>query len=196
MVPKGSAYAEAFMLVLVMMQVMVPPQGLHPAEGRIPGMNGIMHGAIQQVTQYKAGEEHKSMLPHNHEHDGKKAGRYDEAWDRRDEEAFLIPGIMVVVAMHDIYNAARPFAFSDHMKNPAVHDVFKKSPEKHAGQEKKGGLATTETKSCHGKIGEADEHGQVHAPDHQGMGLGQKFKGGILKQLRLPLVMNFLKFHQ
>jgi len=45
-VPDGAAHPEAFMLVLVMMQMMVPPQRLHPFERRVPGMDRIMHAAI------------------------------------------------------------------------------------------------------------------------------------------------------
>ena len=45
-VPDGAAHPVTFVLVLVMMEVMIPPQRLHPFERRVPGMNRIMHAAI------------------------------------------------------------------------------------------------------------------------------------------------------
>jgi hypothetical protein len=45
---------KPFFLVFVMMQVVVAPQRLHPFKRRVPGMDGVMHGSIQQVAQHKA----------------------------------------------------------------------------------------------------------------------------------------------
>ena len=46
-VPDRAAYTKTFMIILVMMQVVIAPQWFHPSERRIPGMNGIVHGAIE-----------------------------------------------------------------------------------------------------------------------------------------------------
>ena len=49
------------MFILVMMQVMVSPEWFHPFKRRVPGMDGIVHGTIHQVTQQKTGEEHECI---------------------------------------------------------------------------------------------------------------------------------------
>src|SRR6185312_216582 len=59
MIPDGAADAETFAFILVMMQVMIAPEGLHPFERGIPGVDSIVHAAIEQITQEETGEEHK-----------------------------------------------------------------------------------------------------------------------------------------
>ena len=62
MVPKRGAYTESLVVIFVVMQMMISPQGLHPFKWWIPRMNGIVHGAIHQVTQNKTREKHESIL--------------------------------------------------------------------------------------------------------------------------------------
>ena len=49
-IPNRAADTKALVLVFIMMKVMIAPQRFHPFEWRIPGMNGIMHSSIHQVT--------------------------------------------------------------------------------------------------------------------------------------------------
>jgi hypothetical protein len=51
-----------------MMQVVVSPQGFHPFERWVPGMNGIMHSTIHEIAQQEAGKEHECITAHNKIH--------------------------------------------------------------------------------------------------------------------------------
>src|SRR5687768_3373667 len=100
---------------------------------------------------------------------------------------------MVVVAMHYIYELLSSFAFGNHMECPAVHDVFKKCPEKHTCNKQNRDSQYTEFKIGCRVIAKSNHYRQVDPPDHQRMGLGEKLQSRVLKQLRLSFIMNFLK---
>ena len=57
MVPQGGTYAKAPVFIFIMMQVVIAPQSFHPPEWRIPGMDRIVHGSVDQVSKHEAGEE-------------------------------------------------------------------------------------------------------------------------------------------
>jgi len=52
------------MIILIMMKVMIAPKRLHPFERRVPGMDGIMHGAIKKIAKNKTRKEHKDIIAH------------------------------------------------------------------------------------------------------------------------------------
>src|SRR5882757_7863877 len=60
-VPKGAADAKSFVLVLVMVEMVVAPERLHPSKWRVPGMDSVVHAAIEEITKDKAGEEHEDI---------------------------------------------------------------------------------------------------------------------------------------
>ncbi len=169
------------MLILVMMQVMVPPQRFHPFEGWIPGMNGIMHGTIHQVAQQKARKEHESIAAHNQVHQPEYGRRNDEAGYGRHEESLPVPGIVMVIAMQGIYKLGGARRFGDPVKNIPVSDVFKECPEEHPRKKYKEDPPGTVIISCGRGINDKTEDGDIHAPDHQGVSLGQRFQEIILE---------------
>src|SRR5829696_5867477 len=73
-VPDGGAHPEATLFVFIMMQVMVAPERLHPFKWRVPGVNGVMHGAVHQITEYKTREEHENIPVHYQVHQCKYDG--------------------------------------------------------------------------------------------------------------------------
>src|ERR1044072_8528108 len=62
MIPKRGAYTKSLVIVFVVMQVMISPQGFHPFERRVPRMNSIVHSAIHEVSQNKTREKHECIL--------------------------------------------------------------------------------------------------------------------------------------
>lgn len=73
--------------------------------------------------------------------------------------------------------------------------VFKKSPEKHAAQKSKDDPACCKPNRTT-VVKHINHYRGVHSPDHQWVCLGQHFKIGVLKKLRLALVMDFLELHR
>lgn len=132
MIPQRSADTEALLVTFIMMEVMVSPQWLHPFERRIPCMNGIMHGAIHEIPQEEAGEKDKSICPEDQIKNRKYHGSEDQAGHRRHEQAFPVPRIFVVVAMHDINDPLDTRVFADEVESKTMHQVFEESPEKHS----------------------------------------------------------------
>jgi hypothetical protein len=158
-------------------------------------MDGIVHRTIHQVAKHKTREKNKGIRPHEYEHQGENDGGNDQAGYGRHEKPFFIAGEVVVIAMHYIDHSLGFLTVCYHMKDPAVHQVFEKGPEEHTTKEKQRNPYRTELEPRNGIIAKSNDHRQVDAPDHERMGLCQKFKGRVLKQLRLPLIVNFLKFH-
>lgn len=117
-----------------MMKVVVTPQTLHPPEGRIPCVNGVMHAAINQISQNKTWKETKGSRPDEKAHQYENHGRQDQAGNGGHEQTLFVPGILMMVAVHHINNPFGAPAFRDVMKNKTMHQVFKKRPEKDTGK--------------------------------------------------------------
>ena len=129
-VPDGSAYAKTFVIIFIVMQVMIPPERLHPFERRVPGMDSVVHGTIYQITQYEAGEKNERIIFHHQVHDSENRRRDDEAGHRWHKQPFLIAGEVMMVTMHHIYKFLGSFTIRNGMKGETMHQVFKKRPEK------------------------------------------------------------------
>ena len=71
MVPDCGAYTKTLVFVLIMMKMMISPKPLHPLKRRVPGMNGIMHCAVHEITEKKAREKHKNILTTDQVHNPK-----------------------------------------------------------------------------------------------------------------------------
>src|ERR1700733_4819754 len=61
-VPDSCTDAKTHIVIFIMMKMVISPKRFHPFKGRVPGMDGIMHGAVHQVTEDKSGEKHKSAF--------------------------------------------------------------------------------------------------------------------------------------
>src|SRR5437868_5969157 len=73
MIPQCGTYSITIVLVLVVMEMMIAPQGFHPFKWRIPRVNSIMHGPIHEVAEYKARKESKHIPSHCQVHNSKKS---------------------------------------------------------------------------------------------------------------------------
>ncbi len=113
---------------------MVAPKWFHPFEWGIPGMNGIMHTAIDQIAQQKARKEHKAVGAHNQVHNAHNDTGKNQARNRGHKQALFIPGEMMVIAMEGIGEFFTPTRIRNPMENKAVGNVFKKRPEKYTSQ--------------------------------------------------------------
>jgi len=180
-VPEGAADAISFVLVLVVVQMMITPEWLHPFEGRVPGMDRIMHAAIQEITQHKAGEEHEDVVAHDQAEQEEKDRCDDQAGNGGHEQPFFIPGEMVVIAVHCIDESLRPLAIGHGMEGEPVHEIFKKGPEKDPAEEDEGDAPGQVAEVESRMIKEVTDNRQVHSPDDQGMRLCQHFQVLILK---------------
>src|SRR5438445_7982304 len=114
-----------------MMQVMVAPERFHPFERRVPGVDGIVHAAIEEIPKHKTGPEHEYVIAYDEVLQAEQRRGDDQAGYGRHEETFFVAGKMMVVAMHDIDDLLRSFTFRYHMKGPAMHDILEKGPEEH-----------------------------------------------------------------
>src|SRR5260221_5180881 len=102
---------------------------------------------------------------------------------------------MMVITMHDIYKFLRPFAISYPMKCKAVHQVFKKSPEKHTSKKSQGHPDNCKIKPFMAQIQKINHYRHVQSPDYQRMRFGQHFQVLVPKQLGLTFIMYFFEFH-
>ena len=195
MVPDRAADAKALVVVLIMMKMVVTPERLHPFEGWIPGMNGIMHAAIHQVAQHKPGPESKYIVTHEQVHDAKDGRGDDQAGYRGHKQTLLITGEMVVIAMHDIDELLCSGTLTHPMKGKPVHQVFEEAPEEATRDKGQRDPHHGIPQARSAVIQEIADDGHIDPPDHQGVRLGQHFHILILEQLRLTFIMDFFEFH-
>src|SRR6478609_9453407 len=97
-------------------------------------MNRIMHRSIHQVSKYKTREKHESKPVHQNIHQQKQNGGDDDTWHGGHEQPFFITRKMMMISMHHINYLLGAWAFSDHVKNPTVHNVFEKRPKETTGK--------------------------------------------------------------
>ena len=116
------------------MQVVVAPEGFHEFRwGK--SMYGVVHRAVTDIAKQETREERKRAPAHKKIH----AGEYDdseyETGHRWHEQAFLIPGVFVVHAVHSIYDLLCTGALYIHMEKVAVHNIFEQGPEECSSEE-------------------------------------------------------------
>jgi hypothetical protein len=194
-VPQGGAYAEAFMIVFVMMQVMIAPQCLHPFEGRRPCMYGVVHAGIYQVAQYKARPEYEGDMAHQYpEYEEQRAGyQYAGHWGHK--QPLFIPRIMVMITVQGIRKFPDAFAGADPVKQVTVRHVFKEGPAEYCSEEYGGDFCGRILQVAGAVIYHPGYNRRVHSPDNQGMCFGEHFKVTVAEKLRLSFVLNFFKLH-
>ena len=195
MVPKGGAHAEAIVFIFIVMEMMIAPKTLHPLEGRVPGVNGIVHAAIHQVSEYEAREEHECILTDEQVDDAEYGRCDDQAGYRRHEEPLFIARIVVVISVQRIDEFLRTRIIAHPVKEEAVREVFEKSPEEHTTEKSQQYSAHGIVQRGIAVIKHIHNHGQVHAPNNQGMCLGQHLQVIILKQPGLAFIVNFFELH-
>ncbi len=174
---------------------MVAPQRFHPPERRVPGMDGVMHGSVEQVAQNESRKKGKRIAPHQPVHDGENNGGDEDAGHRWHKQAVAVARVVMVVAVHDVNKLLRPRAFGHPVKRKTVHEVFEKRPEKNAAQSYQQNGACSKLQRRCGVQRHTDNEGKVHAPDNKGMAFGEQFEIWVAKQLRLPFVVNFIILH-
>lgn len=81
---------------------MIPPQRFHEAEWRIPGVNGIMQAAINEVSQQKAGKERESRIPDEQVLYPEYQRCEDQAGHRWHEQSLFVAGILMMIAVQEI----------------------------------------------------------------------------------------------
>lgn len=174
---------------------MIPPEGFHPLERGIPGMDGIMHAAVHQVTQEEAREKHECIAAHDQVHQPEKAGRNDQAGYGRHEQPLLIARIMMMVAVQCIYKLGGTRRLGHPVKNKTVCDVLKQGPEQHTPEKNEEDGTRTVIVFGGSEVNNITENGNIHPPDHQRMRLGQGFQKIVFKEPGLPFIMDFFKMH-
>jgi len=97
--------------------------------------------------------------------------------------------------VHDIHKLFYAFTFWRQMESIAVCQVFEECPEKHGTNKPDRNFASAEAQCTAGIDGKPDNEREIHTPDNQRVTFGEKFQNRILKKLRLPFVMDFLKLH-
>lgn len=78
--------------------------------------------------------------------------------------------------MQGVNEFGGPWCFWHPVKNITVGYVFKQCPEKHTAEENQqdGFGAVIVPGGC--QVNDIGKYGNVHAPNHQRMGLGQRFQ--------------------
>lgn len=100
-------------------------------------MNGIVHASVNKVANDKARKKSKNIMAYpkqvaNKIQNTKNYRCNNNAGYRRHKQPLFITGILVVIAMNNIYNTCSHLAFGYKMKYKPVDNVFKKRPEKYA----------------------------------------------------------------
>jgi hypothetical protein len=178
-----------------MMKMMIPPQWFHPFEGRIPGMNGIMHGAIHQIPQYKSGEKNEGIFFHCQVHDTEYGRRNDNTGNRRHEKTFFIPGKMMMISVQYIDKFLSFFTFCYCVKRKPVHQILEEGPEKTTSQKVEKNLYVVEIQPKMTQIYKIYNDRHIHPPNHQRVGFGQHFHVTVPEKLGLTFIMNLFKLH-
>ena len=80
---------------------------------------------------------------------------------------------------------------SNHVKEKAMSNVFKQSPEKHTTEKNKNNAPGCNPDAITAVIHHVNHNWQVHSPYHQWMGFGQHFKVWVFKKLCLAFIINF-----
>ena len=158
-------------------------------------MNGIVHGPIHKITQYKTREKYKSIFFHGQVHDPENSRGNDDAGNWGHEKTFFVTGEMMMIAMHHIDELLGPVTFRNGVKSKAMHQIFEKGPEKATRQKGEENRGITEFQLKMTQIDEIDDHGHIHPPNHQWVGFGEHFHVTIAEKLGLTLIMNLLKLH-
>ena len=84
---------------------------------------------------------------------------------------------------------------SHHMKQEAMGNIFKKGPEEHSTQKSEDDPRCGIMQGIAAIKQHISYHGQIHAPNHQGMGFGKHFKKIIPEKPCLSLIVNLFKLH-
>ena len=158
-------------------------------------MDRIMHGAIHQVAQQKAREEHESIAAHDQVHQPENGRRNDQARHGWHEQSLPVAGIVMVVAVQGIHELGGTRRFGHPVKNIPVGDVFEECPEEHPRKEHEQDPAGAEIIFCGRGINDKTEDRDIHAPDHQRVGLGQRLKKIILEQTGLAFIVDLFEMH-
>ena len=158
-------------------------------------MDRVVHGAVHQVAQQKAGEEHESIAAHDQVHQSEYGRRNDQAGYGRHEQSLPVTGIVMVVAVQGINELGGSGRFGHPVKNITVCDVFEECPEEHPCKEHEQDPAGTVIIFCSRGINDKTEDGDIHAPDHQRVGLGQRLQEIIFEQPGLAFIMDFFEMH-
>ena len=195
MVPERRTDTKSHVSILIMVEVVIAPVISHPLEWRAPGVDSVVNGSIEQVSQHKAGEKRKGIEGHEEVHDAEYGAGDQYTWQGRHEEPCLVPGVVMMAAMEYVDDFHPGFALGFQMEKPAVRDVFKKGPEEYTSYKQQDDLLDRKPKSIIAMVEEIDDHRQVHRPDDQGMSFGQPFQCGAVKQPRLTRIFNFLDMH-
>jgi hypothetical protein len=88
-----------------------------------------------------------------------------------------------------------PFTVGHHMKEKAVGNIFKETPEKYAADESKYNSSGSKAQPGTTVIQHVYYNRKIYTPDDQGMCFGKHLKKIILEQASLTFIMNFLKLH-
>ena len=113
-------------------------------------MNGVMHGAISEVSQQKAREESINVLAGieqlcDTKEQDKEYGGDDQAGNRGHEQPFFVAGIFMVVSVDQVNEFFRPFTFREIMEREAMDQVFEQRPNEHTREECEKDTACIET---------------------------------------------------
>ena len=116
-----------------MVQAVVHPEFSEPLRGS-HHMSGPVYEGIKEVSRKKTGKEPERELgishnPENDIEDTKEDRGHYQSGNRGHQQAFFIPWIEVVGAMHDKVESLRPFCFGNPMKHIPVQHVFRECPE-------------------------------------------------------------------
>ena len=160
---------------------MISPEWLHPFEWRIPGVNGIMHAAIHEVTENKPGEEHECVGPHDEIHQSKNGRGNDDTRNRRHEQTLTVSWIMMMITMKNVRKIFNPWIIAYPMKNETMCDVFKKTPEKYSTNKCENDFCGGITNIVTTVIKHVCNDGKINSPDDKRMCFGQHFKIFILE---------------
>ena len=93
-------------------------------------MNGIMHGAIGNITQHKTRKKCQSIPAHNQVKEAEKQRRCNDTWNRRHKQTLPVTRILMMHPMHGVSDPFYPGIFRGHMKYKTMQNIFQERPDK------------------------------------------------------------------
>src|SRR5580658_5463443 len=85
-VPDSCTDTKTHIVIFVMVEMVISPQWLHPFKRGVPGVDGIVHAAIHQVTKDKSREKHKRAFSQQQILQSKNTRCQYHTWNRRHKQ--------------------------------------------------------------------------------------------------------------
>lgn len=172
------------MLVTVVVDSVVGPQGFENVIGGPEDMNGVVDEQVAGVSYHESGQKREGILIEDQLEEHQQYGTDDDAHQRRHGQPLLVLRIIVMNAVHGIGNLLTTLGSSGHVINLAVHDIFHEGEYEPAAEEKADDAEVREIRDQLGPVNQAGSVEEKHADGYCDMRSGEHIEPFIFEECR------------